>query len=548
MIVSGNGDGTIDFWNAATHEKLGTTHAHSNVVRDIAFSPDGKLLATAGLRENAVKVWDVASREQKHTMYGHTDSVLSVAFSPDGRTLASASDDTSVRLWSVDTGELLHSFYTPYGLMAVAFSSDGKRVAAGGSFCTVHVWDLATREVLHEFQAHWDSIRCLTFAADEKTLVSGGKDNSVRMWSLDDAPGPFNAEPTGPEPRASFVVHPPSWSFWAAFSPDGNMLAGGALSVYCRVWNLKDFTSLASLEVRKKEDGEPHGIMWQNSASFMPDGRSFVTCVTVRERAPELKIWETETFKRRARLEPSSNPAKATGGGATIAVGPEGKKLFVASPAQSLVSAIDMATGATLWSFPSLLHGSPRATAFSPNGQILAVGTQLGHVVLLDANTGKEIHEPLEHGSEWVTALAFAPQGTSLVSAGPDGVIKLWELPSFKPETLPVVHADHIMSAAFSPDGTLLATIGTVWIGEKTPWEHQGEICLWDVATKKLLIKFHAHYGSVTSAVFSPDGKSLATTGRDGKINLWDVEELLKHAHHAGSPEQAGSVSGDGRE
>lgn len=86
-----------------------------------------------------------------------------------------------------------------------------------------------------------------------------------------------------------------------------------------------------------------------------------------------------------------------------------------------------------------------------------------------------------------------------------------------------------LQTGAFSPDGSLLVTAGGTRFADETPWEHDGEVCLWDTATKSLVAKFNCHYGCVMCAVFSPDGKSLATTGRDGKMHLWEVAELLAY-------------------
>ncbi len=156
------------------------------------------------------------------------------------------------------------------------------------------------------------------------------------------------------------------------------------------------------------------------------------------------------------------------------------------------------------------------------------MGTNLGRVLLLDAKTGKDIHSPLQHGTALVTAVTFSPDATILVSAGKDALVKMWDLSRDTAQNLPRAHNEKITSAAFSPDGKVLVTTGGAWMMDKDILKRQGEVCLWDMAAKKLLTKFTAHYGSVTCAVFSPDGKSLATTGRDGKMHLWDVEELLK--------------------
>ena len=81
-------------------------------------------------------------------------------------------------------------------------------------------------------------------------------------------------------------------------------------------------------------------------------------------------------------------------------------------------------------------------------------------------------------------------------------------------------------------DGSLLATTDGVFFRGHCPQPDEGDLCIWDVKQRKLLVKFSAHYGCVTSANFSPDGKTLATTGRDGKMHLWDVEDLLEFGVH----------------
>lgn len=172
----------------------------------------------------------------------------------------------------------------------------------------------------------------------------------------------------------------------------------------------------------------------------------------------------------------------------------------------------------------------PTSAAVSHDGQLLAVGTAFGRVMLLDAATGKENRVPLSHGEEMVTSVAFAPHTPTLVSTGMDGGIKVWDVTSSTNRVLPSIHGEPIVYAAFSPDGRLLATTAGVSPTDEAPWNHNGEMCIWEVATWKPLAKCFAHYGCVTSAVFSADSKSVATTGRDGKMHLWDVEEVLQKA------------------
>jgi hypothetical protein len=165
-------------WSAT----LQILEGHSDSVKAVAFSPDGKQLAS-GSGDGRVRVWDAATGATVQILKGHSRSVNAVAFSPDGKQLASGSNDETVRVWDAATGatvQILEGHWR--SINAVAFSPDGKQLASGSGDETVRVWDAATGATIQILEGHWSSINAVAFSPDGKQLASGSRDRRVRVW------------------------------------------------------------------------------------------------------------------------------------------------------------------------------------------------------------------------------------------------------------------------------------------------------------------------------------------------------------------------------
>jgi hypothetical protein len=186
-LASGGWDKTVRIWDAATGHELAAFRGHQASVQCVVFSPDGRRLASAS-QDKTVRIWDAGTGMEVLTLRGHTGMVMGVAFSPDGKRLASASDDTTVRLWDAATGlerDTLRGHLNPVG--AVAFSPDAKRLASASSDKTVRIWDAATGRELAAFRDLEHLVHpasCVAFSPDGKRLASAsGGNKAVQIWN-----------------------------------------------------------------------------------------------------------------------------------------------------------------------------------------------------------------------------------------------------------------------------------------------------------------------------------------------------------------------------
>ena len=255
LLATASRDGTARLWDPATGHCLRTLTGHTGEVTGVAFSPDGQLLATAS-RDKTARLWDPATGHCLRTLTGHTGEVTGVAFSPDGQLLATASRDGTARLWDPATGHCLRTLTGHTGeVTGVAFSPDGQLLATASRDGTARLWDPATGHCLRTLTSAAGPVS-VAFSPDGRLLATASRDKTARLW--DPATGHCLRTLTG---------H--TGTVWrVAFSPDGRLLATASRDKTARLWDPATGHCLRTLTGHT-------GTVW--GVAFSPDGRLLAT-------------------------------------------------------------------------------------------------------------------------------------------------------------------------------------------------------------------------------------------------------------------------------
>ncbi|MFO0949711.1 MAG: serine/threonine-protein kinase [Isosphaeraceae bacterium] len=468
--------------------------------------------------------WRLANRPAA-SLTGHRRPVVAAAFTPDGRTLFTA-DAQSVRLWDVSARRPLASWAVPGGgVLALAVSPDGATVAAGGYGGRVFLWDRATGARKEALRDGPETVCALGFL-DAHTLISAHAPNTDRVWDVRSGKHLRTVRGSSPPRGRVDDAHPPAM----AVSADGRNMAVAGFDglVIFRGTEAKPPavpTALALADVLSKRLGRPVlskepppaevplnvGDRTARALAFSPDGS--VLAVSGEDAA--ITLWDVSARRVRRVLRREQN-----GTVWSLAFAPDGATLVAAS-LDNTVTLWDVATGRLALTLKG--HGGPvMAVAVAPDGHTVASGGWDHVVTLWDASRG-EPDAPLSASDAGLDAVAFSSDGRTLATGGRDGRIVLRDAETgrergrIEPRSAanPDGHPTHVRALAFTPDGKSLVSAG---------WNTAA--CVWDVERRSLRFRLRAgpddDRGSTAVAV-APDGRTAAVGGFNGRVTLWDL-------------------------
>jgi WD40 repeat protein len=556
-LASAAEDGKVIIWNVADGKEVHTLNNGANSPRDeeamsaaevwaLEFTPRGASLVSAGI--GAIKVWDPISGALLSSLAGHTDRVTSLAIPPDGTELLSGSYDRTAKLWprsnprwvarrtvasqgsfaalapdgvtlACSNGDGIRLYPTSLGRLlgplrgsnsaahALTFSVDGKQVVVAHDDHSIKILDVASRRVVRSLVGHEVPVRSTAISPDGRMLVScGGQGGSradepgeIKVWDLS----------TGLEVR-SLTGHNGT-IFRAAYSPDGKWIASAGQDATIKIWNAATGKDLHTLRGHTKA---------VRHVTFSADGKYLASAGF----DGDLHVWDTATWTRQRTLHVDKRTFVCA------SFTPDGRRMVACQNDVRWQDGPPFDDGEiVVWEWESnrvqfTLKGHKAAVecvTVSPDGRWIVSGDGSATIKIWDADIGREVAQMFPSQVGDVNCLAFAPDGRTLVSAGAvangGAMIHRWEIASEAKRIHLAGLSAPPTSAIYSPDGKLLAAVGT-----------DRAVRLWDVATGTVRHALRGHAKEVRHVVFSADGSMLATAGDDLTIGLWDPKTGLE--------------------
>jgi WD40 repeat protein len=523
---------------------------HKSTVTSVAFAPDGKYIVS-GSSDNSIKLWSVETKELLYTFEGHSNWVNSVSFSGDGRFIVSGSSDRSVKLWSVEERRLLYTFEGHSdGVYSVSISRDGRFIISGSYDKSVKLWSVEERRLIDTFEGHSGGVYSVSISRDGRFIVSGSTDKSVKLWSVEER-----------RLLHTFEGHSGGVSS-VSISRDGRFIVSGSWDKSVKLWSVEERRLLHTFE------GHSDSVI---SVSISGDGRFIVS----GSYDNSVKLWSVEKRRLIESFEGHSGSVSSVSfsrDGRFIVSGSSDKSVklwsvddnkllylykhsgsvnsVVFSPDSQYIVSGSADNSVKLWSVKDkrILYiykhsSSVNSVAFSPDSQYFVSGSATGSLKFWSVRNTKLLYS-LDGNLSSVKSVTFSHNGNYLVAGSGHGNLELW---SVKDKKLLYTFFDeydsYVNAVAFSPNDKYIVS------GSGDRFSIYNNVKLWSVKDKKLLHSFTGHNADVSSVSFSSDGKYIISGSWDINIKLWSVENkklLYTFEGHTGNVNSV-AFSSDGR-
>lgn len=528
----------------------------------IAFTPDGMWMIGCDIT-GKISVLKGDTRELVHSYPGDGERPLSVQVSSSGGIVAKLGMKAHVRLWRIDADGTLTPLIVPEILSVIspALSSDGTLLAAGThrNGGLVDLWSLAEGKVLRTFPKPKESPWLLGLVPQRNQLVCGLEPRKLAVYDITsgaklrvlDVENPhlgilrfdsggktafLDTESTAIQVRdyetwtlkGTIPGHQGNLRGWS-ITPDGKQIATAASDSQVRWWTVED-------------PGNVHRCLGHVTS---------VRDVAFRPRHPELYSVGSEELLKGWDAVSYSNPRRFEPGIPTwsINLNRDGSRLAVGGTKGAAILNSD--SGAVLWrtnetgpqfkdTGPSTwTRGLSHSIAFDRSGAVVAIGEADGHVMIRNAQDGKEVIRLAAH-EQGVNAVAFSPRQDLFATGGADGKIILWETSGWKKLITIEKHTNAILNLRFSPDGKVLASCAD---------RKDQPLNFWDPAGGQELQSPVAEDGTILDMDFTPDSAWISFGGRDEVLSLWNLTQQKVHRRQRGYGENVTAirVSPDGR-
>jgi WD40 repeat protein len=414
-------DGTVRLREVATGKKLHTFAGHSQMVNRVAFSQDGKTLATIS---SDVRVWDIATEKEVCRFERARHPVAAIVFSNDGKTIYTADDDHVIHRWKTTTGDEILNDDGQGAVAAVAISPNGKTVVTTGKDAILHVWDLTAGQRVYQYEGHQRPVQCVAYSGDGSLLASAAsqygdsRSSEVRLWDVGSG-RVLHRWDGSTEPVVNLHFRPDDQSLAAVEGRQGRV----------HIWKTATGAELHQF-----------GGSWAHYSSFSPDG-----ALLALWGFQMVQIWD---MAGRYRVVSELQPAFS-------------------------MPTMDGAQG-----YRGILLS---AQALSPGGRYLACAArhENGMIRVFKVPAGEVIDLPIGHAVQpWrepVSALAWSHDGKTLASGGGDGQVWLWDVATATALRRYPGHEGRVTTLAFSSDDRTLVsgsddTTALVW-DLTGPWD-----------------------------------------------------------------------------